>query len=114
MKLAILTQILGWVLPIVLGPLVYAAARELLNAHRRVDDLPPLLKRLAVVALSALTVATFNVLGVALPPECYANETFTLSDACAQAFNAPTVVRSVTAAAVAMIIHAIKKSKPND
>lgn len=109
----IVTQILGWVLPIVLGPIVYLFAREVLNATRRIDDLPPIVKRIAVVGLGALVVAVFNVLGVALPPECYTGVDFALTPDCAAAINTPTVVRGLTAGVVAMVLHALKKAKPN-
>lgn len=109
-----LFPILGWVLPIVLAPLVYIVMREILNAHRKIDDLPPIAKRIAVVGGGTLLVATFNVLGVALPVECYVSDTFAFTESCAKALNTPTVVRGVTAALAAMAIHAIKKSRPND
>lgn len=107
---AIVLQIIGWVLPIVLGPLVYVAARYALNANAFVDELPPLFKRVAVVALGTLTVAVLNVLGVAVPTEC-ATPTETFTD-CAATLNTPTVVRGVTAGVVAMVLHALKKSRP--
>lgn len=106
-------HILGWVLPILLGPVVYIVARELLNVTRQVDDLPPLVKRLSVIALSALVVGAFNVLGVALPAECYLEDSVAITTACAQAINAPSVVKAITAALVAFGMHALKKSRPN-
>lgn len=105
-------RVLGWVLPVVLGPVVYLFARELLNATRRVDDLPPIAKRASVIALGLLVSALLNAVGVAVPPECFAlpNE---ITSECANALNAPTVVRGISAALVAMLIHAVKKAKPN-
>ena len=110
MKLAIATQVLGWILPVVLGPIVYILAREVLNAHRKIDDLPPAFKRVAVVALGSLVAAVLNVLEIAPPPECVSDAA---TEACAQALNVPTVVRGATASAVAMILHALKKSRPD-
>lgn len=102
-------KILGWVLPLVLGPIVYVVARSALNAHTAIDDLPPILKRIAVGALGiAITVAA-QALGVVLPPECVD----AASRECATALNAPAVVQGVTVALVAIIMHALKKSNPN-
>ena len=109
----IVQTVLGWVLPVVLGPLVYFAARELLNVSRRIDDLPPLVKRFAVVALGTLVAAGLHVLGGAVPLECVTLAEGVLSPECATALNAPTVVRGVTAGLVAMILHYLKKSRPN-
>ena len=110
----IVQAILSWVLPIELGPLVYFAARELLNVSRRIDDLPPLVKRLVVGVLGVLLTSAFTALGVALPPECV--ELFrvdAVSEACRTALSAPDVLRGVTAALVAIAMHALKKSRPN-
>lgn len=109
-----LLPILGWIVPIVLAPLVYVMARELLNAHRRIDDLPPIAKRIAVVLLGTLLVGALNTLGVAVPVECYVGDVFAFTEACVRAINGPTVVRGVTAGLTAMVIHAIKKSRPNE
>ena len=106
--------VLGWIVPILLAPLVYAVSREILNASRRIDDLPPAIKRVAVAIIGTLLVGGLNALGVALPAECYVADTFAFTDVCAKALNGPTVVRGVTAAIAAMIIHTIKKSKPNE
>lgn len=105
--------VLGWVLPILLAPLVYFVARELLNVNLAIDNLPPIVKRLAVVALGTLIVAALSAAGVIVPTECVGlpNE-FTAE--CAKALNAPVIVKGVTAALAAFVIHAIKKQKPND
>lgn len=110
---SLLYSALGWVLPIVLGPLVYVVARYALNAGLWVDDLPPAFKRVAVVAIGGVIAAAFNALGIAPPPECVDMQTQAALASCAGALNAPVVVRGVTASLVAMLIHALKKSRPN-
>jgi hypothetical protein len=101
----------GWVLPIVLGPIVYLWARQLLNVTTWVDDLPPIFKRFAVVLLGTLVVAVLNALGIALPPEC---DTLPqdVTQVCVSALSGSTIVRGVTAALVAMFLHALKKERP--
>lgn len=111
MKLALLMPVLGWILPVLLGPIVYLVAREALNAHRAIDNLPPFVKRIAVVALGGLIAAVLNVLGVAPPVECVALPD--VAPECLQALNTPTVVKGVTAALVAFFLHTIKKSNPH-
>ena len=68
--LNLIYPVLGWVLPIVLGPLVYAAARYVLNANLWIDDLPSAFKRVAVVALGLLASAVLNALDIAVPDDC--------------------------------------------
>lgn len=109
---SLIYSILGWVLPIVLGPLVYIVAGEVLNAHRRIDDLPPVFKRIAVVGLGTLIVAVLSALGIALPPEC-ASLPQEVTEACAKVLSEPTVVRGVAAALVAMLLHKLRKAKPD-
>lgn len=110
---SILYSIAGWALPILLGPIVYIVARQVLNAHYSIDALPPWVKRIAVVALGTLSAAVLSALGVAVPVECVSlpNE---VTEACARVLSEPTVVRGLTAGVCAMIVHALKKSKPND
>lgn len=111
--------VIGWVLPIVLGPLVYAIARSTLNVSNRIDDLPPAIKRLAVVAFGTAVVAIFSALGVTAPETCVAIGNGTVAgvdaaQACAVALASKVPVQGVVAALVAMTIHAVKKEKPND
>lgn len=112
---AIVLKVLGWVLPILLGPLVYALGREILNISQRVDDLPAFAKRIVVGLIGVAMTAAFAAAGVALPTECvasFAGSDFT--DACATALTGKTTVQGVTAALAAMILHALKKSNPRD
>lgn len=111
--LNIALTVLGWVAPIVLAPVVYAMARELLNISRKVDDLPVFAKRLVVTFVGTAIVGTLNVLGVTIPVEC-AGLPETLTETCAQALTGSTVVKGVAAGLAAMVIHAIKKSNPRD
>lgn len=113
MKFQIVQVVLGWVLPVVVAPIVYFVARELLNIANRVDDLPPFVKRVAVTAIGVTIVAIFQGLGLALPPECVALPD-ELPASCVDAINTPGVVKGVVAALVAMLMHALKKSRPND
>ena len=109
----ILVKVLSWVVPVLLGPLVYVAARELLNVTRRVDDLPAFAKRIVVTLVGTVLTGALAALGVALPTECvasFAGSDFT--DACAQALTGKTVVQGVTAGLTAMVLHALKKSNP--
>lgn len=112
----IVFKVLGWVLPVVLGPVVYFVAREVLNVSQRIDDLPPAFKRVAVVLLGGIVTAGLNTLGIAIPEACNAlagTEVGTSAAACAQALGEKVPVQAVTAALVAMVIHAAKKSRPN-
>jgi ammonia channel protein AmtB len=110
---ALVLKVLGWVLPVILGPIVYVVAREVLNVARRVDDLPAVAKRIVVGIIGVVMTAAFTAAGVALPTECvasFAGSDFT--EACATALTGKTTVQGVTAALAAMILHALKKSNP--
>lgn len=111
-------KVLGWVLPIVLGPVVYVVARELLNLTEKIDDLPAPLKRVAVMFIGTLMSAAFGALSIAMPEACaaIARDVLTPVDealsVCARALTEKVPVQGVTAALVAMVIHKIKKSNP--
>lgn len=108
---ALALHVAGWVLPILLGPIVYVVMQQVLNVHRVIDDLPPVFKRGAVAAFGMLLVAVLNTLGVAVPQECVAFPADVIAD-CAKALSGPTVVRGITAALVAFAIHAARKAQP--
>lgn len=114
-------KLLEWVLPVLLGPLVYYVAREVLNVSRGVDNLPPAVKRVAVVAIGTLVTAVFGALKLTVPEACAAlTDAATVAansdaaTACAAALSAKVPVQGVTAALVAMVVHAIKKQRPHD
>lgn len=106
--------VLGWVLPIILGPLVYVVARQLLNVSNKVDDLPPSVKRLAVVFFGTAISAALGLLGLTAPDTCLAliSEAAASAKDCATALGAKIPVQGVVSAIVAMLIHEIKKSSP--
>lgn len=110
-------KMLEWVLPVVLGPLVYYVAREVLNVSARVDDLPAPIKRVAVVLIGTLVTAVFGALHLVAPEACTAlTDAATVATdgvrACATALGQKVPVQGVTAAVVAMIVHAVKKENP--
>lgn len=113
---AIVLKVLGWALPVLLGPIVYLVAREALNVTRRIDDLPPFVKRIAVSVIGVALTAGFTALGLAVPAECVAltQGAESVSEACATALTGATTVKGVTAGIAAMILHALKKSRPTD
>lgn len=110
-------KMLEWVLPVVLGPIVYYVAREILNVSARIDDLPAPIKRVAVFAISGVVTATFGALHLVAPEACTAlTDSATVASnavgACAAALTQKVPVQAVTGAVVAMIVHAIKKESP--
>lgn len=112
-------KLLEWVLPIVLGPIVYYVAREVLNVSQRVDDLPPWAKRLAVTAISAVVTTAFGALHLTAPEACAqlapaADAAANAAQTCINALGDKTVVQAVTAALTAMLVHALKKERPNE
>lgn len=109
----VLNSVLGWVLPILLGPLVYVVMRELLNISHRIDDLPPAFKRILVTIAGTGLAFGVEALGVSLPSECEAIRDG-ISEACEAALTGKPFIKGVTAAVVAMVLHALKKSRPND
>lgn len=110
---AIVLKVLGWVLPIVLGPLVYVVAREVLNVARRVDDLPPTAKRIVVGIIGTALSAGATATGIAIPTECVALvQGIDFTEACSAALTGKTVVSGLTASIVAIVIHSVKKSNP--
>jgi len=112
---AIAMKVLGWVLPMVLGPIVYVVSRELLNLSQRVDDLPPFFKRCVVIAISVIVSAVFGALKLTAPAECInISDAVGAAQACAVALSAKVPLQGVVAALVAFAIHAVKKQKPND
>lgn len=114
---AITLKVLSWVLPMILGPIVYYAARELLNAAAWIDNLPPVFKRIAVVGVGTLLTAIFAALGVALPAECASltepSVVGGVVQACGAALAGKVPVQGIAAGLTAMLIHAIKKQRPN-
>ena len=109
----VLNSVLGWVLPILLGPLVYVAMREILNVSRRIDDLSPGVKRVLVTIAGTGLAFGVEALGVSLPSACE-DVRNGISEACEAALLGKPFLKGVTAALVAIAIHAIKKSRPND
>lgn len=110
-------KMLEWVLPVVLGPIVYYVAREILNASTRIDDLPAPIKRVAVVLIGGVVTAVFGALHLVAPEACVAlTDSATVAShavgACAAALGEKVPVQGVTAAIVAMIVHNIKKQNP--
>ena len=104
--------VFAWTLPIVLGPLVYSLARQLLNAHYIVDGLPPIAKRVIVGIVGVLLATVFQQLGVTAPPECSDSALPEFLKACSTALGAAPAVQGVTASLVAFVLHALKKSNP--
>lgn len=101
-------KVAGWALPGVLGPLVYAAAKYLLNLHPQIDALPAWAKRLVVAGIGVGAAAGLTALGVAPPAECLPNA----AGDCLTTLASTPVVQGVTAALVAMVCHALAKSPP--
>ena len=110
----IASLVFAWILPIVLGPLVYVLARQLLNAHYTIDGLPPTAKRVIVGIVGVLLATVFQQLGVTAPPECSDSALPEFLKACSAALSAAPVAQGVTASLVALVLHALKKSNPRD
>ena len=104
----LIAKIAAWVLPVLLGPLVYLLSRKLLNVHAYVDALPPTTKRIVVAVLGVLVANGFAALGVAAPAECLPNA----AGDCLAALATTPVLQGLAAAAVAMVCHALKKAPP--
>lgn len=109
----VVNSVIGWVLPILLGPLVYVAMREVLNVSRKIDDLSPGIKRILVTIAGTGLAFGVEALGVSLPSACE-DVRNGVSEACEAALLGKPFLKGVTAAVVAMILHALKKSRPND
>lgn len=109
----VLNSVLGWVLPIILGPLVYVAMREVLNVSQRLDDLSPGVKRILVTIAGTGLAFAVEALGVSLPSECEQIREG-VSEACEAALLGKPFLKGVTAAVVAMVLHKLKKARPND
>ena len=113
-------KVLSWVLPVLLAPIVYFAAREVLNAARWIDDLPAPLKRVVVVVLGTIVSASLGVLGITAPAECVSlldpalNAAAGAAQKCAEALGAKTLLQGVTASLGAMLMHRLKKQRQND
>ena len=102
-------KVLGWVLPILLGPIVYVAANIVLNLTRKIDDLPAIAKQFVVTLIGTAAVGALSALGIAVPPECVAlpNE---ITDACIGVLTGSMVIKGGAAAVTAFVIHAARKS----
>ncbi len=112
-------QVLSWVLPVVLGPVVYFVARYALNASDKIDDLPASVKRIAVIGIGTAISYAFAWLHIDVPSECAALKDVSTDimvgavHACAAAINTKAPLQALVAAAVAMVIHEVKKSHPS-
>lgn len=108
----VVNSVLGWVLPILLGPIVYVVMREVLNVSRRLDDLSPGVKRILVTIAGTAFAFAIEALGVSLPSECEQIRDG-VSEACEAALLGKPFLKGISAAVVAIVIHAVKKSPPN-
>jgi hypothetical protein len=112
-------QALRWILPVVLGPIVYKLGRYALNVSDKIDCLPATVKRLAIMAIGTALSTLFTYLHLTLPAECAslvnvsADIMVGATRACAEALNLQVPLQGLTAAAVAMVIHRIKMSHPS-
>lgn len=96
-----------FVLPMLLGPLVYVLFKQLKNLSTWIDAQNPLIKRSLVVAVAILVTAASNLLGQ--PISCDVNAT-EVSECLGQL--TPEVLKAILASGTAMLLHHLKKANP--
>lgn len=122
MTAQLILRVLGFVLPIVLVPVVYASFRFVSNHVGALDALPPWAKKLSVTLLGVALTGLLDLLGVGLPIACgelVANGELTAAclDALQQGDWQKNVATTLAGAFVglgAIGLHWLKKQPPND
>ena len=97
-----------FVIPMLLGPLVYLIVKYLKQISWWIDSRGPAIKRTLVVAVAILVTAGANLAGQ--PISCDVNAE-NVSDCLAQF--TPEVVKALLASGTAFLLHHLKKQKPN-
>lgn len=95
-------MLLSLLLPVILGPLTFAAMQALKIASATVDKLPPFAKRLAVAVIAVALTLLSNLTGVqvACDPEAATN--------CLELLD-KDAVRAMLSALIALSLHWVKK-----
>lgn len=102
------TQAYNFVLPMLLGPLVYLLVRGLKNASTWIDGQNPAIKRTLVVAVAILVTAASNLVG----------QPITCDTAAANAADClnqvtPEILKAILASGTAFLLHYLKKQHPS-
>lgn len=98
----------SFVIPMLLGPVVYLCVKGLKGASGWIDRQGPALKRTLVVAVAILVTAGANLAGQ--PISC---DTAAVNSADCLAQFTPEVLKAILASGVAMLLHYLKKSPPS-
>lgn len=103
MKDWILTQALGLVLPLIVGPLAYLITQQLKLGIASLDAAPARLKQAFVLILSFLIAGAVKYAGSYLPPICAVAGD---ASACLTALTDPQAMQVIVSALLAYAIHA--------
>ena len=112
MKDFVLMKLLGLAVPLLIGPLAYVAMRYLKRGMTIIDAQSPAVKRILLFAVSFVLVLGTQALGLTLPAECVRGEDGLFGPACFDVLSAPVFMKTVVAALLGHVMHALKKSNP--
>lgn len=96
-----------FVIPMLLGPLVYVIVKFLKQISAWIDNQGPAIKRTLVVAVAILVTAGTNLVGQ--PIACDVNAT-DVADCLGQI--TPDILKAILASGTAFLLHYLKQSKP--
>lgn len=99
----------AFVIPMLMGPLVYLAMKGLKASSAWVDKQGPALKRTLVVAIAILVTAGANLVGQGSAISC---DTSAVNAADCLNQITPDILKAVLAAGVAMFLQFLKKQNP--
>ena len=102
------TQAYNFVLPMLLGPIVYLVVRYLKQISGWVDAQGPAIKRTLVVAIAILVTAGTNLVGQ--PIQC---DTDALNAADCLNQLTPEILKAILASGTAFLLHYLKKQHPS-
>jgi hypothetical protein len=96
-----------FVIPMVLGPLVYVIVKYLKSISGWIDAQSPAIKRTLVVAISILVTAGTNLVG---QPVTCSVDAVDAAECLGQL--TPEVLKAILASGTAFLLHALKKAQP--
>lgn len=118
---ALAIRLLGWLLPLVLVPVVYVVFRWVTNHIDLLDRLPAGVKRIAVTLFGMAATTILSKIGIAMPLACEGLWVGDLSAACLEALNEQgwqnglaTAIAGVFVGLGAMGLHYLRKKPPHD
>lgn len=105
-------KIIGMAVTFIIGPLTYLAVKHIKEFWVWLDRQPRIVIQAFVMVIAFGLTASAQMLGLTLPGECADVGTGALTDSCRSAVSDPVFIKAVLGAAIAYMMHYLKKSDP--